>query len=207
MTSSNHDHWNQLYRDKQSNEMSWFEEAPSLSLQKILSNSTNKSSVIDIGAGASFLVDQLIDLGYNNVTILDTAVSVLEQVQSRLNKSHSHVEFIAADITRWEPQRKYDLWHDRAVFHFMTTEESRRSYLSALNAAVTERGHVVLATFSEDGPEQCSGLTVQRYSLDLMLATIGEEFKFLSFEREVHITPWGAEQPFNWFVFQRVDDY
>lgn len=203
MTTSNRDHWNQVYRDKQSSEVSWFEAQPRLSLQKILSVTTVQSSVIDIGAGASFLVDQLIDMGYNDVAILETALSALEQVKIRLGKSHSHVEFIAADITSWEPQRKYDLWHDRAVFHFMTSEESRKSYLASLNAVVAEGGHVVLATFSEDGPEQCSGLNVQRYSLDSMLATIGDGFELLSFEREIHSTPWGAEQPFNWFVLRR----
>ena len=202
MTTSQ-EYWNQIYTDKLSNEVSWFQNEPLTSLNLITSISNSHSSVIDIGAGASMLIDELVSIGYEDLTILDAAPAALLQVQSRLGSSADTIEFIPADITSWTPRRHYDVWHDRAVFHFMTTEKSRSNYLSSMDRAVGIDGHVVLATFSEDGPETCSGLPVRRYTIEELVSVVGSGFQLISSQREVHTTPWGAPQPFNWVVLRR----
>jgi 2-polyprenyl-3-methyl-5-hydroxy-6-metoxy-1,4-benzoquinol methylase len=166
--------------------------------------SCRDSSVIEIGGGASYLVDSLAELGYRDLTVLDISENALSEVRLRMETSRAAVSFLVTDVTEWSPQRQYDVWHDRAVFHFMVTAENREAYLSAMRDAVAPGGHVILATFAEDGPEQCSGLPVQRYSVDELASIAGADFVLESSEREVHTTPWGSQQPFNWVVMTRT---
>ena len=166
--------------------------------------SSRDSSVIDIGGGASYLVDSLAELGYHDLSVLDISDDALSEVRLRRETSGAPVSFLRSDVTEWSPQRQYDVWHDRAVFHFMVTAENREAYLSAMRDAVAPGGHVLLATFAEDGPEQCSGLPVQRYSVDELATIAGAGFVLEASEREIHTTPWGSQQPFNWVVVTRT---
>jgi cyclopropane fatty-acyl-phospholipid synthase-like methyltransferase len=143
-------------------------------------------------------------LGYHDLSVLDISDEALSEVRLRIETSRAAVSFLVTDVTEWSPRRQYDVWHDRAVFHFMVTAENREAYLSAMRAAVAPGGHVILAAFGEDGPEQCSGLPVQRYSIDELASIAGVGFVLESSEREVHQTPWGSQQPFNWVVMTRA---
>jgi SAM-dependent methyltransferase len=197
-------YWDQMYTERNASDVSWFQAEPLTSLNLVTQRSSNQSSVVDIGAGTSSLVDELLHRGYRDVTVLDAAESALGQVQRRLGGLAEVVSFIAADVTSWAPPRRYDIWHDRAVFHFMTAEESRSRYLAVMDAALESNGYVVLATFSEDGPETCSGLPVRRYSTEELVSTVGPRFELRSSQREIHTTPWGVPQPFTWVVLQKI---
>lgn len=184
--------------------MSWYQGSPAISIRLVTSVSSRDSGVIDIGGGASYLVDSLAELGYHDLSVLDISDDALSEVRLRMETSGAPVSLLVTDVTEWSPQRQYDVWHDRAVFHFMVTAENREAYLSAMRDAVAPGGHVLLATFAEDGPEQCSGLPVQRYSVDELAAIAGAGFALEASEREIHMTPWGSQQPFNWVVMTRT---
>lgn len=204
MTPALQDHWRQVYTDKPSREVSWFETSPETSLRMIdITGLTAGSGMIDVGGGASSLAEHLLPRGFE-VAVLDIADEPLALARERLGSKAADVRWITADITAWRPTIQVDLWHDRAVFHFLTTPAQRRGYVSALEAALRPGGWLVMATFAPDGPEACSGLPVQRWSAPELAQELGAGFSLVHAERDTHTTPRGSPQAFTWAVFRRV---
>jgi ubiquinone/menaquinone biosynthesis C-methylase UbiE len=175
-----------------------------MSLALIAASAVSKDAgVIDVGGGASLLVDFLLDDGYTNLAVLDISAAALNHSRSRLGARAGNVEWLEADVTSFEPPHRFGLWHDRAVFHFLTAADDRRNYLATLQRTLKPGGTVVISTFALDGPEKCSGLDVVRYDEQAMLAELGAEFHLQEVRREIHITPWQSEQRFIYFRLQR----
>jgi SAM-dependent methyltransferase len=175
-----------------------------MSLRLIAGTGVSRSApVIDVGGGASVLVDGLLEAGFTDVTVLDLSGAALASSRARLGARASSVQWTEADVTRADlPPRSFDLWHDRAVFHFLTDRADRLAYLRVLRHALRPGGHVVIATFAEDGPERCSGLPVRRYAPAQLHAELGSDFELLASEREAHVTPAGAVQRFQYSLFR-----
>ena len=192
------EHWEQVYTTKGANSVSWFQEHAQQSLQLIRQTGVQKDAgIIDVGGGASTLVDDLLADGYSNVAVLDLSEAALAAAKQRLGGRTQQVSWLVGDITQVNlPRHAYAVWHDRAVFHFLTTAEEREAYVRAVLRAVRPGGHVIVATFAEDGPERCSGLPVVRYSADGLHAQFGAPFTLLRHEREEHHTPAGTVQKF-----------
>ncbi len=192
------EHWENVYTSKTSDRVSWFQTHAKLSLQLI--NETGvltDASIIDVGGGASTLVDDLLDSGFSKITVLDLSATALATAQQRLGSRAQAVQWMEADITKIQlPQDAYDVWHDRAVFHFLTSPQERHAYVEQVQRAVKPGGHVIIATFAEDGPTQCSGLPVMRYSAEALHAEFGARFTLLRHVEENHHTPSGALQGF-----------
>lgn len=200
---SGSDHWNAVYQSKASDAVSWFQPEATLSLALIDTLRVPQSAaVLDVGAGASKLVDGLLARGYRDITLLDLAERGLAVTRKRL--SEAPVKYEVADITRWQPSRLYSIWHDRAVFHFLTSESERSAYRDTLVRAVRPGGYVIIATFAADGPERCSGLPVQRYSEEALVSAFAKTLKPLEIRFERHRTPAGAEQSFVYALFERM---
>ena len=198
------EHWQQIYSTRQEQELTWFEEAPGVSLELLLTPQLDKDApVLDAGGGAARLVDALLDRGFNRPAVLDISEAALEKSKLRLANLASQVRWITADITRWEPDREYRAWHDRAVFHFFTEGEQRLAYRSALEKALTPGGVVVIGTFALDGPERCSGLPVRRYSPETLTAELGRSFSLATVRMVDHVTPAGKMQRFQFSRFVR----
>ena len=191
-------HWESVYRNKATDEVSWFQQHAASSLRLINDASVGlDAQIIDVGGGASVLVDNLLDAGYRHLTVLDLSESALAETRRRLGARASQVTWQAADITHaMLPANAYDIWHDRAVFHFLTDPADRASYVEQVLHAVKPGGHVIVATFGPGGPLQCSGLDVVRYAPDTLHAEFGEPFRLLRHETEIHQTPTGKEQEF-----------
>ena len=201
----NQDYWDNVYQTKASDSVSWFQRTPDTSLQIINRfQFPETTSLIDVGGGASTLVDSLTERRWSDLTVLDVAASALDVAKARVGPLAAQIRWEVADITQWSPNRTYQVWHDRAVFHFLTTVEQRSAYRRALEAGVALGGTVIIATFAIDGPERCSGLPVQRYDPAALAKELGHEFKLLEHWQEKHITPPGGVQAFNWCVFRRV---
>jgi 2-polyprenyl-3-methyl-5-hydroxy-6-metoxy-1,4-benzoquinol methylase len=199
-------HWTKVYDQKLASEVSWYQREPTPSLRALDRLGAGPSSaLIDIGGGASNLVDALLRRGWSDVTVLDIAASALAAAKARLGSGAEKVRWEVADITEWHPSRCYDVWHDRAVFHFLTTPEQREAYRRALLGGLAAGGLMIMATFALDGPERCSGLPVQRYDPSSLAHELGEAFRLLDEWREEHVTPWGTRQAFNWCAFRRSD--
>lgn len=199
-------HWQNLYTKKGENEVSWFQENPAPSLELIAQiGAPPASAIIDIGGGASRLVDNLIDRGFEDVTVLDLSEAALEAAKARLGSRAAQVHWIVADATVWEPLKAYDLWHDRAAFHFLTEERDRAAYIVRLERALKVGGYAIIATFALDGPERCSGLPVARYDPASLGQTLGHKFQLVDTRQHAHVTPWGSEQSFQFSVFRRVN--
>ena len=199
------DHWNNAYQGGDPATLSWHQAEASLSLQMIArAGITPQDSVIDIGSGTAPLVDALLVQGLRDLTMLDLSPVALDLARTRLGTQAGHVTFMTADITTWQPARSYDLWHDRAVFHFLVTPEDRAAYLARLHQALRPGGHAVIATFAPDGPERCSGLPVARYSPETLAATLGPGFTPLAQQWHSHQTPWGTAQSFQYSLLRRV---
>lgn len=194
------EHWEHVYSTKATDAVSWFQEHAENSLKLIQQTGVPRSAaIIDIGGGASTLVDDLLAKNYTNLTVLDLSAAALSAAKHRLGPKAGAVNWLIADITNAElPLHHYDLWHDRAVFHFLTTPEQRHAYVLAVLSAVKPGGHVIVATFAEDGPLQCSGLPVMRYSPDGLHAEFGEPFTLMHHEKESHQTPFGTAQQFTY---------
>lgn len=197
-------HWESVYASKGENEVSWFQESPATSLDMIRqANPDPAAAIIDIGGGASRLVDGLLREGYRSITVLDLSAHALEAAKKRIGPAAASVDWIVADATTWRPARSYDVWHDRAAFHFLTEAADRAAYLERLRSAVHPGGQVIIGTFALDGPEKCSGLPVQRYDSATLAAELGAEFELIEQRHEVHRTPWNSTQAFQFSRFRR----
>lgn len=198
------EHWDEVYRTKGEAEVSWYQPRPERSLALITSLLPNPAApILDVGGGASRLVDELLAAGYADLTVLDVSAAALRRTQERLGAKASQVQWIAADITTWQPAQVWQLWHDRAVFHFLTASALQDAYIAALKAGTAPGSILIMSCFALDGPERCSGLPVQRYSPATLAARIGTDFMLLSEAAEQHTTPWGSVQNFAYAVFQR----
>jgi len=197
-------HWQNVYLTRNEQQVSWTQQdpEPSLSLIERFAGSP-RASIIDIGGGASRLVDALCQRGYEAITVLDLSQAALNAAKRRLGVNAENVQWIAADITQWQPPAAFDIWHDRAAFHFLVEADDREAYLKALCAGVRAGGHAIIATFALDGPEKCSGLPVQRYDPESLAKTVGPAFELIAQERHRHTTPWGAMQSFQFSVLRR----
>jgi ubiquinone/menaquinone biosynthesis C-methylase UbiE len=192
------EHWEHVYSTKSEGSVSWFQKHAHQSVQLIGSTGASKAAhIIDVGGGASTLVDDVLAGGYQHITVLDLSEAALAASRARLGDRASCVNWLAGDITRIElPRHAFDVWHDRAVFHFLTSPEQRAAYVGAVLRSVKPGGHVIVATFADDGPDKCSGLPVMRYSADELHAEFGSPFTLLRQEREDHHTPFGTVQKF-----------
>ncbi len=197
-------HWERVHETTTPDRVSWFEREPSMSLRLVESLAAGPSAgVIDVGGGTAVLVDRLLAKGFADLTLLDVSEHALAAVRARLGPQATRVTFLHADIARWEPDREYDVWHDRAVFHFLPVEADRDRYVEVATRAVRPGGGLVLATFAPDGPDRCSGLPVLRYSGDDLAEVFAPSFFLVEQQREVHRTPGGVDQPFTWAVLRR----
>ena len=194
----NKSHWENVYTTKASDTVSWFQPHAEKSLSIIQSLNVSKdANIIDVGGGASMLVDDLLTQGYKNLSVLDLSASALKVAQQRLGESAKKVNWLEEDVTKLNLEKhSIDVWHDRAVFHFLTDELDRQRYVETVLKAVKPSGFVIIATFAEDGPKECSGLPVQRYSATGIHDEFGSPFELLGHEKEVHQTPFGSEQKF-----------
>ncbi|PWU47909.1 SAM-dependent methyltransferase [Micromonospora globispora] len=200
------EHWTSIYEQKRTTEVSWFQPQPTLSLELLTAaNAGADDAILDVGAGASVLVDHLLERGFRDVSVLDISAPALHVAQQRLGKNASKVAWIVADLLTWKPERRYKIWHDRAVFHFLTTAEDRARYLDILRAALDPDGYVIIATFAADGPTSCSGLPVARYSPQ-QLAEQFPRFTVVRAQREDHRTPGEVIQPFTWLLLAAPTD-
>lgn len=192
------EHWENVYATKPATGVSWFQEHPEQSLRLIAGTGVPLSaSILDVGGGASTLVDDLLARGYTSLSVLDISAAALKAAQARLGDRAGKVRWIEGDITAIDlPVRAYDVWHDRAVFHFLTAPEQRSAYVERVLRSVKPGGHVIVSTFAEDGPIQCSGLPVMRYSAEALHSEFGAAFKLLKHESEDHRTPAGNIQKF-----------
>ncbi|HUB89858.1 MAG TPA: class I SAM-dependent methyltransferase [Dyella sp.] len=198
-------HWDQVYDTKSADAVSWYQPRPDISLQFIADSELPLDApLLDVGGGASTLVDHLLALGHSDVSVLDLASHALAQSQARLGAAKAQqVHWLVDDVTRFAPARRYALWHDRAVFHFLTGEAARRAYLHALHRSLAPGGTVIMATFASDGPTRCSGLDVARYDADALCALFGEAFEQMATGRDIHLTPWGSSQAFTYVRLRR----
>ncbi|MCR9255348.1 MAG: class I SAM-dependent methyltransferase [Alphaproteobacteria bacterium] len=202
------DHWRDVYATKRPDEVSWFEAVPSLSHALVTRHLSPGAPFVDVGGGASRLVDLLLGEGYGPLSVLDISEPALAACRGRLGAAAGRVDWILADVTRWEPERDYALWHDRAAFHFLAEIADRTAYVRALTAALRPGGIAIIATFAEDGPEKCSGLPVQRYAPEALAAELArlapDAFEPVEHHRHSHQTPEGREQRFQVSVFRRA---
>ncbi|HEX4986567.1 MAG TPA: class I SAM-dependent methyltransferase [Burkholderiales bacterium] len=206
MQEQEKDHWETVYSTRPVTQVSWFQEHAGPSLQLIVQAGVSRqASIIDIGGGTSPLVDDLLDAGYGNVTVLDISRTALETAKARLGRRAALVRWIEGNMLEAAlPAHAFDVWHDRAVFHFLTQPQDRQSYVRAVLHAVKPGGLVIVATFAEDGPERCSGLPVVRYSAENLHGEFGEPFVLLGHEKEAHRTPAGNVQQFVYCFCRRT---
>ncbi|NUP53265.1 MAG: class I SAM-dependent methyltransferase [Catenulispora sp.] len=194
-------HWDRVYREKDWRDVSWFQDDPQVSTALIEQSGIGwDAAIIDVGGGASVLGLQLLAAGFRDVTLLDVAESAVATARDELGFTGNTV---TADVTRWQPRRRYRLWHDRAIFHFLTAAADREAYRWTLEAAIDPDGWMVLGTFAADGPEQCSGLPTARHDADALAAEF-PGWQVVATRREEHRTPWGAVQPFTWLLLRHV---
>lgn len=197
-------HWERIYRDKEESDTSWFQPRPETSLALIeATGEPLDAPFIDVGGGTSRLVDHLLESGRDNLSVLDISGTALEKSRQRLGPRADAVQWLEADLLEADLPGPWRIWHDRAVFHFLTDEEDRRRYLDQLHRHLEPGGHLVIATFGPEGPEACSGLPVRRYGPGELAATLGDAFTLEETREELHRTPGGKEQAFVYCRFQR----
>jgi hypothetical protein len=195
--------WNGAYARGETSR-SWFQQQPVVSLRMLSAAGVSADdSLIDVGGGASTLVDAVLAGGFSDVTVLDISETGMQYARRRLGTQARQVAWVVSDILTWQPGRRYDVWHDRAVFHFLTTSHARQQYLRTLHRATAANAIAVFGCFAPDGPRQCSGLPVSPYDAPGLGAQLGAEWSLIAAEREEHLTPDGAVQPFTWAVFRR----
>lgn len=195
---NNKSHWEQIYQTIAPTQVSWYQEHSSQSLQFIANTGIDKTAqIIDVGGGPSALIGDLLENGYQYVTVLDISAAALDAAQRRLGARAREVIWLEADILQVElSHHQYDLWHDRAVFHFLTDANDRKRYVDVVKEAIKPGGHIIVATFASDGPDHCSGLPVARYEPESMHDEFGDDFQLLSSAHELHPTPFGTQQRF-----------
>lgn len=199
-------HWEEVYRSKAPEQVSWYRPHLEVSLGLIARAAPDRrAALIDVGGGEATLVDDLVAQGYDDVSVLDISEAAIEVAKTRLGEDAKAVHWQVGDITSCDlPNNRYDLWHDRAVFHFLTDTAQRRAYIRQVARTVKPGGHVIVATFGPEGPEKCSGLDVIRYDSDRLHGEFGAKFELLEHLTEVHETPWGVPQQFL-YCFCRKD--
>ena len=196
-------HWDQVYASKSEAELSWTQAEPATSLELIGQVCARGGSVIDVGGGTSPLAERLLDGGYS-VAVLDISSQAIERARQRIGEKAAKVRWIVADVTAEPEIGTFDLWHDRAVFHFLVNRADREKYVALLARTLRPGGHAIIATFSLEGPEKCSGLPVQRYDATALARELGTGFTLLRSVPEMHVTPWGKTQAFQYSVFLRI---
>jgi SAM-dependent methyltransferase len=198
-------HWENVYQTKSEREVSWFQDDPAPSLELIaLTGATQGSAIIDIGGGASRLIDALLARAYQDVTVLDLSGAALAAARERLGRDAERARWIVADITTWRPEAAYDIWHDRAALHFLNAPEEQAAYAERLRQALKVGGHAIIGTFALDGPDRCSGLPVTRHSSQSLAAVLGPGFSLQDSRRHQHRTPWNSMQNFQFSTFVRT---
>ena len=195
-------HWEGIYETTVPTKVGWYQSHPAMSRKLITSAGVGKEcAIIDVGGGASLLIDELLHDGFGDLAGLDISAAALEYARSRLGKRSQLVTWINEDVTRFSPTRRFDLWHDRAVFHFLTERSDRENYVKALKRALAPGGHLVIGTFAPEGPPKCSGLDVVRYSTESLGETLGPTFALVRSASETHVTPSGTEQRYLFCLF------
>ena len=202
--STSKDHWEKIYNTKEEKDFSWFQPYPKTSIEFIeLFNLPKNAKIIDIGGGDSHLVDALIELGYTNIHVLDISAKAIERARQRLGEHAKMVKWIISDITEFESEVQFNFWHDRAAFHFLTNENQIKKYLAIVRKSLTPNGYLVLGTFSDKGPEKCSGLEIRQYSEASMSSLFEKDFKRIKCIEENHSTPFNTLQNFVFCSFQK----
>ena len=197
-------HWQQVYEEREPDQVSWFEATPERSLALIEATGLPKEAgIVDVGGGASALAGELLHAGYSDITVAEISTVALERAQTAVGDRAQEIDWVTADVREHDFGRQFDLWHDRAVFHFMVEPADREAYLSTLGRALRPGGHLIIATFGPEGPTQCSGLPVRRYSADDLSAWLGAEFEREDDELVAHETPSGNQQQFLYARFRR----
>lgn len=197
-------HWENIYETKQLNEVSWFQPTPETSLNFFKEYKIpTTAKIIDVGGGDSYLVDFLIDLGYQNITVLDISEAALNRAKKRLGNKANQVNWIVADVATFEPIEKYDFWHDRAAFHFLTNEDEVKHYVETVRNSFTPNGILVIGTFSEHGPKKCSGIDIKQYSANTLIKLFSSEFEQLNCFTVEHQTPFNTIQQFVFCSFKK----
>jgi SAM-dependent methyltransferase len=198
-------YWDRIYAEREPSEVSWYQRDPRLSLELIRRCPLEpEAAVIDVGGGASALADRLLDAGLVRPAVLDISRRALERARERLGPRADEIDWYEADVTHWSPPYRFDLWHDRAVFHFLTEPGDRRRYVRTLRTSLRSRGHLVMAAFGPGGPARCSGLPVVHYDAETLLAELGPGFHLEEEAREEHVTPSGKTQAFRFFRLRRL---
>ena len=196
-------HWENIYQTKKIDGVSWYQETPYESIELIEKFSTsNSDTIIDVGCGKGFLADNLLKLNYKNITLVDISLNALKEVKGRLN--NKNLNFIETDVLNLKLEQTFDIWHDRAVFHFITNKKSVEKYISLCNEYIGEGGKLIIGTFAEDGPLKCSGLEIKRYSVENLKELFKENFEFIEGFKKLHSTPFGTRQSFTFCVFRKI---
>jgi len=204
-TDARADHWAKVYEGRDIKAVSWYQAEPALSIELFDTLGVAPGQgVLDVGGGASLLVDRLLGRGFTDVTVLDISSAALSAAQRRVGTDH-RVTWIVQDLQSWQPRRRYDVWHDRAVLHFLSAPAELDAYRTLVERALAPAGAVVIGTFAPDGPESCSGLPVQRYDADGIADVLGPRYAVVRRTRELHTTPGGTVQPFTWVALRRRD--
>jgi SAM-dependent methyltransferase len=203
MATDRQSHWQNVYTTKGEGEVSWFQDSPQPSLDLIaLTGAARDAAIVDIGGGAARLVDALLDAGYSDLTVLDLSEAALATARARLGAYAEKVQWVVSDVTVWQPQQRYDVWHDRAALHFLTAPSDQRAYVDCLTRALRPGGHAIVGTFALDGPEKSSGLPVVRHDAASLGALLGDAFTLIDTRRHEHMTPWGAMERFQFSTFR-----
>lgn len=197
------DHWESIYAQKNPAEVSWNQSHPQYSLSLIGNSGIGTAAgIIDVGGGASTLVDQLLQAGYRDITVLDIARTAIERIQQRLGDLSQQITWVESDITDYSPGRTFDIWHDRAVFHFLTHDQDRDRYLNVLHNSLKPGGQVIIATFADNGPSQCNGLDIRRYNPGSLSLALGSQLHLVETLTEEHRTPDGGLQQFVYYRYR-----
>lgn len=197
-------HWENIYSTKQLNEVSWYQPTPETSLSFIEELKISKTaSIIDIGGGDSFLIDNLLELGYENITLLDISKKAIERAKLRLGKKGEIVKWIEADAASFKPAENYDLWHDRAAFHFLTDQKEIENYLQSAKNGIKDSGHMIIGTFAVDGPKKCSGIEIMQYSESSLIKRFDIAFQKINCRKIEHLTPFDTIQNFVFCSFKK----
>jgi ubiquinone/menaquinone biosynthesis C-methylase UbiE len=197
-------HWENVYATKNDNEVSWYEENPTISLKLIAGLGLNTATtIIDVGGGNSNLIGELQKEGFSNLSVLDISVKALKRTKAKLGEKSKNINWVVSDILKFKPTQQYEVWHDRAVFHFLTTTEDVGKYVKLVSQSIKQEGYFILATFSKTGPIKCSGLEIKQYSKEELTSLFSETFTLICSFEEVHQTPFNTTQNFIYTLFQK----